>query len=352
MKKRFMLLMLALIALIPLLPAAAESPFTFLPTRVYDGVTYEARPPADITSILLIGYDHYAEGEDQALHGYSGGGQADLLLLVVLDHRADEIRMLQIDRDAMTRVRVTDANGMQHDRSSLQICLAHAYGDTREKNNANTVLAVETLLGIEGAGDGAAIDYYIAMDISGISRLNDLMGGVTVTVGEDMTALDPEMRQGARLTLTGEQAEIFCRARMGLGDQKNTSRMARQRQYMSAAGEKLRLLLREDAGFAARLLDGMGVIYDRSVAPDADPFSFAGESAGTPNSDAQGYWLMTSGTKKEITAAMALAAGYEAREPETLPGTHSLDSSGYIRFDVEGDAALQWALSAFYRLGK
>ena len=152
---------------------AMASGFTgFLPVRTYEGRTYEARPSGETTTILLIGYDHEANGHETELHGYSGGGQADFLLLVVLDHRYDQIHLLQIDRDTVSRVRVTDAFGRQHDRSALQICLAHAYGNTREKNNANTVLAVETLLGIEAPDDGVQIDWYMAMDISGISRLN------------------------------------------------------------------------------------------------------------------------------------------------------------------------------------
>jgi len=348
-KARIMALLATLLLLCLPLFAVAEFSFSMTPSREVDGVTYHARPPADTTSILLIGYDQYNRGEDQALHGYSSGGQADFLLLIVLDHRADAVRLLQIDRDTMTKVRVTDAAGRQHDRSSLQICLAHAYGDTREKNNANTVLAVETLLGIEDRDDGAGIDYYIAMDISGVSRLTELLGGVTVTISDDLTALDPAMAPGATLTLNGKQAEIFCRARMGLDDPTNSARMARQRQFMSAAAERLKTLLKDDTAFAATLLDGMGVLYDRSADVSDNPFSFAGSTAGTPVVQSDGNWLMTSGTKQEITAALARAAEYTMRDAETLPGVHSIDATGYVRFDADDGAALGWALEVFYK---
>lgn len=317
----------------------------FLPVRTYDGRVYEARPSSETTTILLIGYDHAAQGEVEELHGYSSGGQADFLLLVVLDHRFDRIHMLQIDRDTMTRVRVTDANGRQHDRSNLQICLAHAYGNTREQNNANTVLAVETLLGIEAEDDGAQIDWYMAMDISGISRLNDLMGGVRITFTEDMTDIDPAMKAGVTLTLTGDQAEAFCRARTGVGDQTNVSRMGRQRQYLSAAGAQLMQLLRQNVNNGTRILDGMGVIYDQSA---ADAFGFGASASATAVGDAQGHWLMTDALKKRIVNDMALAAGYELMEPDTLPGVHSRGSNGYVCFEPEAGSAIEWALDVLY----
>lgn len=350
MRRLFSLLLLVCLLMCMAYVTAAETAFSLLPTREYGGVTYEARPPAETSTILLIGYDHNNDGQAVELHGYSGGGQADLLLLVVLDHKADMVRLLQIDRDTIAQVRVTDVMGQQHTRNNLQICLAHAYGDTRERNNANTVLAVETLLGIADTDDGAGIDYYIAMDISGIGRLNDLLGGVTVTLEDNLTAIDPQMQKGSTLTLTGEQAEIFCRARRGLETPTNAARMGRQRQYMIAAAEQLKTMLKEDPGFAEKLLNEMGVVYDRTGQISEDPFTFADQTAGIPSGETQGKWLMTSGSKQEITAAIALAATYSVNDVETLPGEYSVDNvTGYIRYDVENGAALSWALGALYR---
>lgn len=327
--------------------AAAEFSFGFLPTRTHDGKRYEARPPSELTTILLIGYDHDQEGEMTELHGYSNGGQADFLLVLVLDHRDRQVHMLQIDRDTMTNVTVTDQNGRQHERSSLQICLAHAYGSTREENNANTVSAVERLMGIDAPDDGAQIDWYVAMDISGISRLNDLLGGVTMTFESDMTDIDPSMTAGTTLTLTGRQAERFCRGRYGVGDQTNASRMLRQRQYMSAAGLQLADMVNEDADAGARLLDGMGLLYDATVA-SGGLFDFSEPLSGNPTGSSQDHYLMTNALRRTILKEVGRASGYELLEVETLPGVHSVGSNGYIRFDVEGDAALAWSLNVFY----
>lgn len=325
--------------------SAAYAAGGFLPVRDHEGVRYEARPSAEITTILLIGYDHQAYGMEEDLHGYSNGGQADFLMLVVVDHANAMIRRLQIDRDTMADVKVTDYRGRQLSPRRLQICLAHAYGISREKNNANTLWSVENMLCVAGDDDGAQIDWYMAMDISGISKLNDLLGGVTVTVTDDMTHLDPAMEAGKTLTLTGSQAEAFCRGRYGVGDQTNASRMARQRQYMEAAGEKLKQLIRADANFSSRLLNGMGVIYDRAV-DSSNPFASADD--GTPTGDAQGRYLMSSESVSGIVNLLARSIEYEVMPIETLGGTHHRGSDGYIRFELEENAGLEWALSVMY----
>lgn len=324
---------------------AMASGFTgFLPVRTYNGRQYEARPSSEVTTILLIGYDHYAEGEVTTPAAAHKGGQSDFLLVIVLDHRYDKIHMLQIDRDTMTPIMVMDNNGRQYYRESLQICLSHAYGLTREQNNANTVLAVETLLGIEAPDDGAQIDWYMSMDISGISRLNDLLGGVTITFDADYTDIDPLMTKGNTLTLNGWQAEWFVRGRTGVGDQTNKSRMVRQRQFMAVAGAQLINMIRENPNTATRILDGMGLIYDQSAAD-----AFGPATSGTEAGSSDGYWLMTNALRKTIVNDLLQAVEYELEAPATLPGTHSLDTTGHIRFDPEPGSAVEWALSVLYR---
>jgi len=340
-------IVLLLMLLIGCTTAHAASSAGFLPTRIYNDVTYKARPASELTTILLIGYDHRSEGVPEELHGYNKGGQSDFLMLVVMDHQTEQIRLLQIDRDTMTDVKPTSVWGKQLSARMMQICLAHAYGSTREANNANTIWTVERMLQISGDGDGAQIDWYLAMDISGISRLNELLGGVTVTIPYDMSAHDPAMTEGAVLKLNGKQAEIFCRGRYGVGDQTNASRMIRQRAYFSAAGDQLVNLIRQDKNFASELLDGMGVIYDRAVS-STNPF--VNRDEGTPTGNANGKYLMSSETRSGMVNTILRAVEYEVQEVETLPGQHSLGPDGYIRYDLEKDAAVQWMLSVFFTM--
>ena len=199
----------------------------------------------DLTNILLMGVD-WAEMNSPASSGRYAG-QADFLLLVTFDKKNKIVSMLQIDRDTMTDVRVYSPFGDYTGVRETQLCLSHAYGATAEENCENTVWAVGRLLG------NIPIDGYMALDMSGITALNDALGGVTVTLEEDFSALDPEMAKGATLTLRGKQAETFVRGRMDVGDGANASRMRRQRTYMTAFMKKAQELVAEDSGMANTL---------------------------------------------------------------------------------------------------
>ena len=85
LKRMFTSLLLAVLSLVLVLPvtALADYSFSFLPRREYQGTIYEARPSAEITTVLLIGYDHQSFGTVKELHGYSNGGQSDFILLLV-----------------------------------------------------------------------------------------------------------------------------------------------------------------------------------------------------------------------------------------------------------------------------
>lgn len=332
--------------------AAAESStnVSFLETREHDGVIYEGRSSGALTTVLLIGYDHRDQGElIDTQEGFIHGGQSDFLLLLAIDHENKLVRQLQIDRDTMTDIKFYSKKGAYYGTRKLQICLSHAYGDTQELNNRNAIWAVENLLGIAGERDGAKIDWYVSMDITGIDRLNDLLGGVTVPINDDFSYYDPTMVQGTTMTLNGAQAQIYCRQRYHIGDQSNKGRMARQRVYMNAATEKLRIRLAEDKSFANELLNGMGIVFDKTKMLD-ESFGFTTtDHSGTPVTDTPTHYLMTDQSLDGIVATLMRAMSYEVCEPETLAGEHRLGTSGHIEFIAEKEAGLKWALDALYR---
>ena len=140
---------------------------------------------------------------------------------------------------------------------------------------------------------------------------------------------------------------VIVFGRYGVGDQTNASRMLRQQQYITAASQQLVQLLRQDVGEGVRLLDGMGLLHDATVRVTG-PFDFSDSVSGTPTGDAQGHYLMTNALRATIISDLGRAAIYSLGEIETLPGVHSLGSDGYIRFDMQQDAALRWALDVFY----
>ena len=210
-----------------------------------DGVTY--RKKSRLTTILVMGVDH----DTQDSYEYRKAGQADFLRLVVLDDADKTVQQLQIDRDTMTPVTVLGLLGDRYEPVTEQICLGYAFGDGRKTSCEVTVEAVGNLLG------GQTIDQYLAMGLDGISTLNDLAGGVTVTLEDDFSAADPAMTKGATLTLQGNQAEIFVRRRMDIGEGTNEARMVRQEEYLAQLSAQLESRVQQDQQFTAQVYDAL-----------------------------------------------------------------------------------------------
>ena len=87
------------------------------------------------------------------------------------------------------------------------------------------------------------------MTMDGVALLNDLVGGVTVEVLDDFSGVDNSLVQGETITLKGQQALTYVRSRGGLEDSSNLHRMERQRLYLSALQQQLKLASQQDSGF-------------------------------------------------------------------------------------------------------
>ena len=218
----------------------------------YKGTEYPMRKHLD--TILLIGTDSTEQYEEktEGVKNFYSYHQADFLLLLVVDNDGKTVELLQMNRDTMTQVPWLDVLGKVGGTDYKQLCLAFNYGDGGAASCKNTLNAVSGLL------FDAPIESYIQIPMSGISALNDLVGGVPVTIAEDMTVIDPAFVQGATLRLTGSQAEKFVRARSGLTDDTNLSRMRRQREYMDSFQKCAKEKLNSDSEFALKLVEKLG----------------------------------------------------------------------------------------------
>ena len=204
----------------------------------YNGRTYRQRP--DLETYLLMGVD--TSGEGLGVNSYAGGGQADVQMVVVLDNANRTWQMLQLNRDSIVQVPVRGVQGDIIAYEDEQLALAYYYGDGREQSCENTVLTVSALL------DGQTIDGYAAVNMDAVGIITDMVGGVTLTVTSDFSAIDPTLVEGETITLYGDQALTYVRSRYNIDDETNLARMARQRQYLAALEEKLR---QQDGDFVA-----------------------------------------------------------------------------------------------------
>lgn len=207
----------------------------------YNGVDYTLRE--GVETLLVLGLDTYA---DTGLDSYNNNKQADFLLLLVMDTENDTFKAIHINRDTMTDVNVLGVSGDRIDTTRQQIALAHTYGNGREVSCRNTADAVSGLL------KDVPIDHYVSVAMDAVPVYNDLVGGVTLEMLDDFSSIDPAMKAGETVTLTGEQAFTYVRARQGLEDPSNTRRMARQKQYLEALYERTSQCVQEKDSFVAQ----------------------------------------------------------------------------------------------------
>lgn len=225
-------------------------------TIIRDGVEYF--PRQDITVMMVLGIDQ--EGPVQSSNYYRNKGSADSVMLLIFDEATEECTVLYLNRDTMLTMDVLGVRGEYAGTTYGQLALAHTYGNGLEDSCVNMKNTLMNFL------PGMTIDYYVAMNMDAIPILNDAVGGVTVNVTDDFSKVNPSITMG-ELTLKGDQVIDYVRTRKDVGDQKNVTRMARQREYVDGFLLALDEKEHEDIDFAARLYDQLApyIVTDCSV---------------------------------------------------------------------------------------
>ena len=226
----------------PVAPAAETDDLDVL---LYNGGRYIKNDA--IETVLLMGLDKF-ESQTGGDVGGVNGQQADMLLLLVLDRSTGTCTPVHINRDTMCTIYQLDALGEPFMPLNGQICLAHAYGSGGRDSCRNQVRAVSELL------YDTPIDHYASVTMDAVGIINNLVGGVTVTVLDDLSALDEALVQGETVTLQGDQALTYVRARMGLADPTNLNRMKRQQQYLTALQQKFTQELAENDDLSRQII--------------------------------------------------------------------------------------------------
>lgn len=204
-----------------------------------------------LETVLLLGIDKF-QAEAQSSDTYRNDQQADFLTVLILDHQAKTCTPLQLNRDTMADIPVLGVGGKPAGTVRAQLALAHTYGSGGERSCENTADAVSRFL------CGMKIDHYVALTMDAVAVLNDAVGGVTVEIQDDFSAVDPALVQGETVRLRGEQALTFVRARGSLDDSSNLSRMARQQAFAAGLYPQLQAALAADPGLPTTLLTELG----------------------------------------------------------------------------------------------
>ena len=215
------------------------------PEYLVNGQWYVQR--GNVETYLLIGIDKYETAIKDA-DSYRNNQQSDALFLLAVDRKNASYSVIHINRDTMANIRMLDLNGNPYDTFVGQLALSHTYGSGREDSCENAVWSVSDYL------YGLQIDHFLSVSMDAVGILSDQIGGVTLTVLDDMTMIDAALEKGSTVILQGAQALAYVRSRGGLTDSTNLSRMERQRQYIEAFLEQARTAVSADESLAADIL--------------------------------------------------------------------------------------------------
>jgi len=189
----------------------------------------------DLVTVLVMGIDKETvtevggqswteeEGSEYA------GGQADALFLLLINPHDKKVSVIAINRNSMAEVDVFDEEGNYQGIFTKQIALQHGYGDGKEESCLRQVKAVSRMF------HGIPIHAYAAVSMDAIPELNDLVGGITVEVLDDIIypEYDMDLHQGETVTLFGEKAYWYVRLRNENIFNSNELRLQRQKQYLT-----------------------------------------------------------------------------------------------------------------------
>ena len=223
-------------------------------TSVTDGsvITYNGKKykyNTDLNSILFLGVDKSGTTDSESEEG--SGGQADTIILYVMNREDKTAKIIQIPRDTMVQVKQYDISGRHISDEKAQIALQYAYGDNPQRSSILMKEAASELF------YGVKIEHYATMYVEGIEPVVDALGGVTLTVPEDYTRIDPDFVKGREITLDGKNAERYVRYRDLNVQGSNLERMERQTQFVRALLDKAGAEGEESEGLQ-RLLDACG----------------------------------------------------------------------------------------------
>ncbi len=201
----------------------------------YEGKIY--RYNEDMLTFLFLGIDK--EGSVEKVEEGNEGGQSDAIFLMCINPHTQEISVIAVNRDTMTDVDVYTEEGNYLNTVKAQIALQHGYGDGAEISCERTLKAVRKLF------YNIPIHGYCSINIGAIPLLGDAVGGVEVTLTEELKLGNHWYAAGDTVLLKGSTAHEFLRHR-GDAFASAGNRLERQKQYVTAYVKKAAEKIKED----------------------------------------------------------------------------------------------------------
>ncbi len=146
---------------------------------------------------------------------------------MVMNPKDGSVKIIGINRNTMADIDIYNGEGAYITTTKAQIAVQHGFGNGMEKSCEYQKEAVQRLV------YNLPIHGYAAINMSAIPTINDAVGGIDVTVLEDLTEIDKKIVEGSQIHLSGESAFWYVKYRdtdvFGSADM----RLERQRQYLT-----------------------------------------------------------------------------------------------------------------------
>lgn len=190
------------------------------------------RPTAlvrDARNILLIGSDSRS-GKENARYGRDPGTErSDTAILLHLSAGRGSATAVSLPRDLMVDV----PGCLRRDGGRTEPVFAMFNHAFEQGGSACAIRTVEKLTGIR-------VDHHMVVDFRGFKKMVEAIDGVEVCLREPIDDKAAELNLPAgRVTLNGEQALGYVRARKSLGNGSDTQRMERQQRFLGALVNKM-----------------------------------------------------------------------------------------------------------------
>ncbi|MER5861001.1 LCP family protein [Streptomyces sp900105245] len=187
-------------------------------------------------NILVMGSDGRTSKTDCKLGGgcrttgVQTGSNADVQMVMHISADRSNATVMSIPRDTMTKVPACK------DRESGQATNGY-YGQINSALQYGPACQVATVHQLTGI----PIDHFVKLDFSGVVKMSDAVGGVSVCVSDDVydTYSHLKLSKGTH-TLKGVAALEFVRSRHGFGDGSDLGRTLSQHIFLSAMMRKFK----------------------------------------------------------------------------------------------------------------
>ncbi len=279
----------------------------------YQGKKYKYRE--GIVNVLCLGIDKgipmpYKEA------GRGNIGMADVIMLVSIDTKKDNMKVIAVPRDAICDVQTTTIDGELSSKKRMQICMQYAYGVSMQQSNELMVDAVSELL------YDTQIQRCCAINFEALPIINDAIGGVDVEVLEDIEEWEPRLPYGETIHLEGELALRFVKVRNKHILDGASLRTQRQKQYAVAFVEKAKNVVKKDPTIPITIFQELQ--KDGNMCTDITAEDIA--------------YLMPEVMKISFSDDMV----------QVIPGENRVGEDGYAEYHLDVDAMKEIIIDAFY----